>query len=172
MKRGFAAILGLMVIWACSNEKEIVDSDLTGKQLLYPLYKSSAFDVSGSVAIQQKKDGSARIVVNLKGLTGNDIQFPVHLHFGGNDLPDAELAAQLNPVDVATGKSVTDIYLLTNEAPITYQDFAQFAGSIKIHLAETGEGRKIILASGNIGKLYSSSTIPQNQPIAICKGGS
>lgn len=168
MKRAVYFCIVLFMV-SCIDENPV--TDLTGKKLQYPLFQTSSYYISGSVVVAEKKNGLAQITVKLEGLTGTNLQLPVHLHTGGFDLPDAPLAAVLTPVLDIEGTSVTEISTLADGTSIDFQDFIKFGGSIKVHLAESGDGKKVILVAGNVGSLYSPEITPLQIPVAICKSG-
>lgn len=153
---------------SCSDEEtKPVNSDLTGNEIVYSLHQGSQFPISGTVTFSEKKDGTALIDVVLSGTAG-EVLHPVHLHFGDITLPDAALAALLNPVTGKTGKSTTHLTMLADESLITYEDLKNFAGSVKIHLAASGPDQNVILAGGNIGCLDTKGTAGGRLSIAVC----
>jgi hypothetical protein len=77
------------------------------------------------------------------------------------------VSALLNPVTAATGISETTISKLVDNSAVSYRDLIGLAACIKIHLSETGAGRDVILAAGNIGQA-SSSPISRSG-IGVCK---
>lgn len=147
-----------IAIESCNNEEgKPVDSDLTGNQVVYSLNQGSQYEISGTIILKEKKDGSTLAEIILTGASGN-LQHPVHLHAGDISLPDADIIALLNPVDGKTGKSTTNITMLADESLITYNELKKFAGCVKIHLAASGPERDIILAAGNIGDLSTGNS--------------
>ena len=168
MKGLCAAIVLSVTVFACQNgDESSLTSDFTGNEATYALQQASLYPISGTVTFKEKKDGSAQIEVKLMGTSG-DLVHPVHLHLGNVSVDAAELAATLNPVIGKKGVSVTDLKLLADETPITYEQLKQMDASIKIHLAEAGPEQDIILAAGNIGSAANSLTGGRVK-IAICK---
>ena len=165
MKKLIVLILGMFMISCQENEDSI--SEFTGKEVIYDLQSASAYNIRGTASIKEKKDGSAQVVIDLKGTDG-DIQHPVHLHLGNISAPDAEIAALLNPVSGFTGKSETHLLKLANEQPVSYNDLVTMDACIKIHLTATGPNSIIILAAGNIGK-SSQSSAGGRLGISVCK---
>lgn len=146
MKRlGFA----LLLLIAC-EENEEKPSLFTGNEVVYALAAGSTYPITGTLTIKEKKDGSSFILTELAGTEGI-AQHPVHLHLGDLSTPDAEVAALLTPVLGSTGKSETILTTLANETSITFTQLIELNACIKIHLAESGPGRDIILAGANIG---------------------
>ena len=145
-------VLGLFVgaLFAACQENENVSRDTTGNEVVYPLQKASDYNISGTVSIKEKCDGSSIVLVSLRGTEG-DIEHPVHLHLGNISESGSDVAALLNPVIGSTGKSETLLEHLSDETNITYRQLIDLNANIKVHLAASGPDRDIILAAGNIG---------------------
>ncbi|MFN5169020.1 MAG: hypothetical protein ACK5DD_05315 [Cyclobacteriaceae bacterium] len=164
--KGLAIVL-VLVIWACQPDSEV--SDFTGNEVTYALVPGSAYPTSGTITFKEKKDGSALALVKLAGLSGNN-EHPVHLHLGDLSVPDADIAALLNPVSAASGTSETLLSQWADETPLSYADILALNASIKIHLAETGTGRDVILAAGNIGAAASDKASAGGRlGVGVCK---
>lgn len=166
MKKVIAGMVLMAMFWGC-QESETLETDLTGNEIVYALQAGSLNypAIAGTATFREKKDGSTVISISLTGTEGT-IQHPVHLHLGSLTTPDADVAALLTPVLGSSGKSETTLTLLADENTITYNQLVNLDACIKIHLAETGPDRDIILAGGNIGK---SSAAKTSDRIAICK---
>jgi hypothetical protein len=165
MKKLAALALGL-AIFGC-QESEQPASEFTGNEVTYTLQAGSVYAISGVATIKERLDGSAQVVINLTGTEGT-AQLPVHLHLGDISEADVDVAALLNPVYAANGKSETVITQLADETPVTYADLMAMSACIKIHLGETGPDRDIILAAGNIGKAALDATSGRAS-IGVCK---
>lgn len=163
MKRlGFA----LLLLMACEENGKTPDL-FTGNEVIYTLEAGSSYPITGTLTIKEKKDGSSFIVTDLSGTEGN-VQHPVHLHLGDLSTSNAEIAALLTPVLGSTGKSETTLSTLANETSITFAQLIELNACVKIHLAEAGPGRDVILAGTNIGiavQTASNSRIG----IAVCQ---
>jgi hypothetical protein len=149
------------------QENAVSESEFTGRETVYALQPGSQYAISGTVTFKERIDGNTQVVVTLTGTEGN-IQHPVHLHFGDISAPGAEIEAVLNPVIGKTGKSETTLTQLANESKISYNQLLELSASIKVHLAESGPDRDIILAGGNIGALGKSITSGRTE-IGVCK---
>ncbi len=163
MKKVLVGIL-LIIGWGC-QDNDSVPTDFTGNETVYALQSGSVYPVSGTATFKEKKDGSTVIIVNLSGTEGNT-QHPVHLHLGNVSSPDADVAALLNSVEGYTGKSETALTMLADGGSITYKQLIALGACLKVHLADSGPERDIILAAGNIG---SSVGAKSSGEIAICK---
>jgi hypothetical protein len=158
--------LALLLLAAC-DEKEPLVAEFTGNEVVYDLQAGSTYPTFGTLTIKEKKDGGSVIIATLSGTEG-ELQHPVHLHLGDISMPDAEIAALLTPLTGSTGESKTTLSTLADETTISYAQLRTLHACVKIHLAESGPGRDIILAAGNIGSAVQS---PSNarMGIAVCK---
>jgi hypothetical protein len=164
MKKIIAGMVLAVLFWSC-QENEAIDAAFTGNETVYALQAGSTYPINGTATFREKKDGSTVISILLTGTEGN-VQHPVHLHLGTLATPDADVAALLTPVFGSSGKSETTLTLLADETTITYNQLISLDACIKIHLAEAGSDRDIILAGGNIGNSTAAKT---SDRIAVCK---
>lgn len=155
-----------LLLVAC-EEKSVQKEVFTGNEVVYNLQAGSAYAISGVLTLKEKTDGSTLVSIVLDGTEG-DVQHPVHLHMGNLGEADAAIAALLQPVEAKTGKSETILKQLADESAITYTELVQLSASIKIHLAEAGPGRDVILAGSNIGTAISSNSNARSG-IAVCQ---
>ena len=161
--------LGLIMasLLACNEGSTSADEEYTGRELVYDLFQTSEFPVSGNVIFRERSGGEVEVSVTLDGTEGN-IYHPVHLHFGNLDIPDADIAFLLNDLYGETGTSSTLVSTLSNDTQFTFDMIDKFDGSVKVHLGATGEARDIVLAGGNIGVNKSISTTGRKK-VAVCK---
>lgn len=165
MKKLAALVLGLAILGCQESEQPV--GEFTGNEVTYALQAGSVYSISGVATIKERKDGSAHVVINLTGTEGT-AQLPVHVHLGNISEADADVAALLNPINAANGKSETIVKQLADETPVTYAELVDINACIKIHLAETGPERDIILAAGNIGKAALDAASGRAS-IGVCK---
>lgn len=167
MKKWIAAAL-MATVWMACQEQEAV-SEFTGNETTYALTAGSAYAVSGTLTLKERKDGFTSVVIELTGTDGL-AKHPVHLHRGTIATPGAEVAALLAPVDASTGKSETLLTQLADETPVRYADLGELEACIKIHLSDVGEGRDVILAGGNIGASFTKTLANgRQQAMEVCK---
>jgi len=166
MKRIIGIVLIISALISCQENES--SSDFTGNEITYQLVKGSDYDISGTVVIKERKDGTATVEVNLTGTEGNG-RFPVHLHKGSISAPDADVAALLKPVHAETGISETVLTNLADESPVRYADLIAMDACIKVHLSDTGLERNIILAGGNIGASVGKASASGREGFAVCK---
>lgn len=163
-------VVGILVLvfFAIACQDNVQVSEFTGNETIYALQKSSAYDVSGTVTLKERKDGTATVLVELIGTDGV-VKHPVHLHLGDLSIPGADVAALLSPVIGSTGKSETRIEKLADETGITYADLIKLEACIKVHLSDTGAERDIILAAGNIGTAVAKNVAGGRIEFSVCK---
>jgi hypothetical protein len=166
MKKIVTALSLFLFLAAC--EKSEVVSEFTGNETKYALNQASNYPINGVVTLRERKDGSTALVVELDGTQG-DAKFPVHLHLGDVSTPKADIAAILNPVLAAKGRSETTLTKLADETSVTYHQLISLKACIKVHLSDTGVERDIILAGGNIGKSVTSASSTGRIGFAECK---
>ena len=145
-------LLVALFLTSCKDDKYAEDTEFTGNEASYTLFQGSDLNIHGTVTFKEKVDGFTQVEVNLQGTEG-EITHPVHLHLGDISIPDADIAALLTPLDGRTGTSITDLRTLSDETAITYKNIMEMEASIKVHLEESGPGRDVILAAGNIGTI-------------------
>jgi hypothetical protein len=173
MNRAWKAFWGvLLVLGGCSVGDPAVQkaSDFTGNEITYPLASASEFNISGSVTLKERKDGSTTLDIVLNGMEGTEgLEFPVHLHNGNVATDNAEIAAVLQPVSGKSWKSSTVLKTLTDESAVKFDDLKNADACIKIHFAATGINKDIILSAGNIGKATDSPDANGRFSVAVCK---
>ena len=163
----FFILIGLGL--GCSDDDpQAIDEVYTGNESTYPLQSASEFDVTGAVTFKERVDGGTDVSIVLDK-TFDTGEFPVHLHFGDVTTDKADIASLLLPVAGNNGTSKTTISTLSDESKVTFNDLKEFDGCLKIHLSATGEGRDIVLAAGNIGKAFTSSTTNGRVGMGMCK---
>jgi len=166
MKKIFGLVLCGM-LWISCQESENVN-DFTGNETTYALQPGSDYNISGTVTLKERRDGTSTVLVNLTGTSGTT-KLPLHLHLGDISTPGADVAALLNPVDAKTGTSETILTQLADETLISYADLIKLEACVKVHLADTGPERDIILAGGNIGVSVGKASASGRLGVGVCK---
>lgn len=134
---------------ACQQEEE---TNYSGNSVSYDLFQSSDFEYKGVATFRELKSGDLEIEIDLQGPSSkNAYFFTGHLHFGAYDAEGADIAYLLNPVDIRTLTSKTQLGQLSNGENLDFAALKSFNGHIKIHLADEGPDYSVILASGNVG---------------------
>jgi hypothetical protein len=165
MNKSLRWLLVVVVFSAC--QKSEVVSEFTGNQVTYGLQAGSAYPVSGTVTIKERKDGAVTISLKLSG-TSADTKSPVHLHLGDVGTPQAAVAALLSPVLGKSGESETILKKFADETAVSYKGLLQLDACIKVHLSEVGAERDIILVAGNIGAATAKASNGSRLGISVC----
>jgi hypothetical protein len=151
-----------------SCQENVSTNDFTGNETTYDLQSASQYNISGTVTLKEKRDGTTEVVVKLAGTSGES-KLPVHLHLGDISTPGADVAALLTPVHAKTGTSETVLKQLADETEISYSDLIKLNACIKIHLSDVGPERDIVLAGGNIGASMAKSIENGRTGFVPCK---
>jgi hypothetical protein len=137
-----------ILLFSC--QENMSTNEFTGNEVTYDLQSASEFNISGTVTLKEKRDGSTQVVLKVTGTSGES-KLPVHLHLGDISTPAADVAALLSPVNAKTGTSETILKQLADESEVSYSDLLKLNACIKVHLSDVGPERDITLAGGNIG---------------------
>lgn len=121
------------------------------REQTYLLHRANFLPVFGRAVVRELAPGKLEVSIQLENTQGQG-SYPAHLHFG-SIAEVGELAYDLTPLDLVTGKSVTvlDQVKLSNGRVLDYNQLLQMNGSIKIHLNED-YFKHFVVAFGNIGK--------------------
>jgi hypothetical protein len=166
MKKLAILFLFGFILFSCEEEK---GDDYTGNEMTYNLYQSSDFNYTGTILVRELISGDLEITIELSGNKGDsEYFFPAHLHFGTYDNPDSPIAYLLNPVDIQTLKSVTVLGQLSTGTKLTFNDFRDFDGHVKVHLADSGPEYQVILSAGNIGINDNSPQAFKKENMTLC----
>lgn len=147
MKNFFFIFLAALAL-ACNLNEE---PEKLLKEQTYLLHRATYNPTRGTATVTELGPGKIRITIELQNTT-EGTEHPAHLHFG-SIAEVGQLACKLNPVDGATGKSVTiiDQKLLSNGVILDYDLLMKMNGSIKVHLNDS-YFKQMVLAYGNIGE--------------------
>lgn len=160
------SIVFLLICFVSCKDDDTNPSEFTGNEMVYNLTNDPTYyDGSGTVTFRERVDAGVTIDIAMDP-TGSGGSHPAHLHYGTFDVPDAEMAAMLTPVDAATGASTTTIYKFLDDTEVSYNDIMSFDGSVKVHL-DDGANKKVVIAATNIG-INASMDISD---IAECSAG-
>lgn len=138
--------LNLDVILA---QADIGGNALTGTKISYNLTELDSLGVSGTALFQQRKNGNTLVKLALSGTIATAMH-PAHIHLGSVEtIGGGPVTASLNSVDGTTGKSYTNIRILVDLTPITYDNWLVYDGYINVH--ESQANLASIICQGNIG---------------------
>ena len=164
--RNFFWIVVVLSVFSCGQE----DATFKGRQITYPLSAANTdYLYEGTAIFKELEMGGVEVTLQLAGDRGEGAYyFPVHLHYGEYDMPEAPMAAMLNPVDIRTLKSVTIVDKLSSGEAFNFDDLGNFDGHIKVHLADDGPDYHVILVAGNIGKNRKTEVVVMDQ-VSLCR---
>lgn len=166
MKKLLSILLISLIFFACNKED---DRRYTRNEVTYQLFQSSDFAYMGMATLRELNTGELEMEITLDGpKDSTPYFFPVHLHFGSYDQADTPIAFLFNPVDIRTLKSVTKMDVLSDGRVLTFEDFKNFDGHIKIHLADSGPEYNIYLTVGNVGANDNSRAAFDRNNIRLC----
>jgi hypothetical protein len=120
--------------------------ELTGSSAAYPLAANGASGVSGTATLEERADGTARLLVALQGLAADSL-YPVQL-WRGTVAEPGELAITLRGVPGIEGAVLTNIDRLNDGTAIGYSGLEAFDGHIRVYLSPTSDS---VVAQGDVG---------------------
>lgn len=129
------------------SQGDIGQNELTGESTTYELLTKDVPGISGTATLEERKNGTTLVTLMLEGTTAGGIH-PAHIH-ASDAATGGAIVRTFNPVDGATGISMTQVATLDNADPITYTQLLTFDGHINVHLSETE--LDVIIAQGDIG---------------------
>jgi hypothetical protein len=166
MKKLIFGLLFLSGIWSCTDSEPEVYS---GQRLDFELFKSSDFDYSGQLSVQELIDGSLEFNIILSGASSaSSMSYPAHLHFGSYDQANTPIAAILNSIPSKELKSVTILNQLSDGNKLDFDAMRNFNGHVKVHLAADGPDYGVILVAGNVGNTKLDQSEFDRNKIAVC----
>ncbi|WP_336093028.1 CHRD domain-containing protein [Leeuwenhoekiella sp. CH_XMU1409-2] len=150
MKKFYFLALSLFIAASCSNDDdslEVIPGESTGNTMTYDLSAVSNPDVSGTVTFNEKTDGSTDVSILLSSTTQGS--HPAHIHLN-TAAEGGDIAIDLEPVDGASRRSLTNITQTNDGTPVSYDDLLNFDGYINVHASADDLGT--LLAQGDIGQ--------------------
>lgn len=151
---------GHLIIIVEGEEEEIPvafadlgENQLTGESYSIDLDALDDSQVSGTAIFQERESGETLVRIALEG-TEEGISHPAQIREGSTESETEELLVALNPVNGATGVSLTHVAKLDQETQdgqtITYEDLIALEGHINIYLSQ--EENETVIAQGNISE--------------------
>ncbi|RAI91414.1 CHRD domain-containing protein [Algoriphagus yeomjeoni] len=127
---------------------DIGENVLTGESKTYDLGTKDVVGISGTATFSQRKNDETLVKIMLNG-TPDGGMHPGHIHFN-TAAEGGGIAVTFTPVDGTSGMSVTNIAMLDENTPITYDELLEFDGYINIHLSV--DELSTLVAQGDIGQ--------------------
>lgn len=131
------------------GQSDIGGNALTSTNKTYDLDVQNASGVAGTALFQKRKNGKTLISIALSGTVAGGTH-PAIIHIGSvATVGGGPIVKTLNPVDGVTGMSYTNLSVLDDQTPVTYDNMLVYDGYIAIHQSELVMGN--VLCIGNIG---------------------
>jgi len=128
---------------------DIGANELTGESKTYELGEKAVEGISGSVIFEERMSGEALATIMLDG-TPVDGMHPAHIHMGTAAEGPGDIAFTFNPVNGATGMSMTHVAMLDDDTEFGYEDVLNYDGYVNVHLSADDLGT--LVAQGDIGQ--------------------
>ncbi|REG94492.1 CHRD domain-containing protein [Algoriphagus antarcticus] len=127
---------------------DIGENALTGETKTYALGTVAVPGISGSATFSQRVNDETLVKIMLDG-TPDGGMHPSHIHLN-TAAEGGAIAVSFTPIDGTTGMSVTNISVLDDDTPITYEELLDFDGYVNVHLSAAELGT--LVAQGDIGQ--------------------
>ncbi|MFD3003276.1 CHRD domain-containing protein [Pontibacter toksunensis] len=143
------ALLLVLSTFAFTSCKEDDDLPLPVKDVkVYELYSVADPNIEGTATFVKLNDGATSITIQLSGTPAGGMH-PAHIH-GNTAVEGGGIEISLQPVNGASGRSVTIVRETDAGMPVSYEDLLEYDGYINVHLSEDDLGT--IVAQGDIGQ--------------------
>lgn len=134
-------------------QTDIGENSLTGESVSYELSEMDIEGISGVAIFEERENGETLVTLDLEG-TPEDGEHPAHIHMGSVDDAPGAIAITFNPVNGATGMSMTNIAMTDGSEDeeaeaISYDDLLAYDGYINVHAS--AEDLETLAAQGNMG---------------------
>jgi len=129
-------------------QNDIGANELTGESKTYELDERAVEGISGTVMFEERMSGAALATIMLDG-TPEDGMHPAHIHMGSFVEGPGDIAFTFNPVNGATGMSMTQVEMLDDDTEFGYEEVLNYDGYVNVHLS--AEDLATVVAQGDIG---------------------
>ena len=127
---------------------DIGQNDLTGMSTAYDLGEVAVPGINGSVTFFERVNSQTLAIIELAN-TPDGGSHPAHIHVN-TAAEGGGIAVSFTSVDGTSGMSKTNIAMLDDGTPITYDELLEFDGYVNVHLSM--EDLATIVAQGDIGQ--------------------
>ncbi|WP_019039005.1 CHRD domain-containing protein [Psychroflexus tropicus] len=139
--------LGLFIV-ACDNDDSLNPvTDPILDNIRYDLGELNDSGVSGDAVFNEQEDGSIQLIVEVEGTSPGNMH-PAHIHMNAA-FETGPIIVSLEPVDGATGLSITEFTSDVDGNPISFEDIEGLDAYINVHLNPNDD---TVVAQGNIGQ--------------------
>lgn len=125
---------------------DIGSNEITSTFTSYTLASVNNSGISGAARISKRANGTAVVMVDLDGASVLST-YPVYI-YDSNITTTGPIAINLNPVNGATGISMTNVTQLNSGSAIMYDQLVDFNGNVGVVASASDPTR---VAEGNIG---------------------
>jgi len=134
-------------------QTDIGENELTGESVSYDLNEVDVPGVNGSALFEERENGETLVTLMLDG-TEEGNEHPAHIHMGSVEDAPGAIAITFNPVNGATGMSMTNVAMTDGSEEeeaeaVTYEDLLSYDGYINVHLS--ADDLDTLAAQGNMG---------------------
>ena len=128
-------------------QADIGGNELTGESKTYDLHEVDVPGVSGTAVFEKRKNGE--ILTTLQVAPTNDGNaHPAYIR-ANTAVETGEVVFTFNPIDGATGESITNIETLDDGTAISYDDLMNFDGYLNVNMDNAPD---TIMAQSDIGQ--------------------
>jgi hypothetical protein len=126
---------------------DVGQNALTGNSVSYDLASVGGSNISGTVTFYERNNGSTLVEISVTGTVAMNVH-PAHIH--ENDVATGGgIIIGLNSVNGETGMSLTQVEMMDDETPISYDELIEIDGHVNVHLSPEDF---TVVANGNVGQ--------------------
>lgn len=127
---------------------DIGGNELVGESKTYDLHEVDVPGTTGTATFEKRKNGETLATLQVEPANEDD-SYPAHIH-ANTAIETGTPVFTFNPIDGATGTSLTNMETLDDGTPISYDELMNFDGYLNVHLS-TNE-LETIVAQSDIGQ--------------------
>lgn len=147
-KLSLLLLIGVVFV-SCSNDDDVQPfNEPILNNMEYGLGEKSNSGVSGEATFNQLESGSVQLILEVEGTSSGNMH-PAHIHMN-SAAEGGGIIVSLEPVDGATGLSITEFSSLDDGTAISFEDISDLDAYINVHLSSEALGT--VVAQGDIGQ--------------------
>lgn len=136
---------------------DIGGNEFTGESEDFDLYGILNSEVKGEATIYERKNGKTLLTILLENDDTNE-SHPTHIH-ANTAAEGGPIVLSLNPVDAATGISLTDITELDDGTMVSFSDLKDLDGYINVHLSSSSLSTLVVQGDFGQNKLTGDEEV-------------
>jgi hypothetical protein len=142
-------LLVALIVASCNNDDSLNPvTDPVLDNIRYDLGELNDSGVSGDAVFNEQEDGSVQLIVEVEGTSAGNMH-PAHIHMN-SAFEGGPIIVSLEPVDGATGLSITEFSSDIDGNPISFEDIEGLDAYINVHLS--AQDLATVVAQGDIGQ--------------------